>query len=97
GRLGRPPRGLDGGDAPGGRRVRVLPATDRGRRAAGERPVSRADQAGHVRAVVVRIERGMPRRRTTLLAHRARPFAEELREEILAAQEGTLSIRRLFA
>jgi len=73
--------------------------------------VSRADLAGHVRAVglmtgtsadgvdavVVRIERGMPRRKATLLAHRARPFAEELREEILAAQEGTLSIRRLFA
>lgn len=73
--------------------------------------MSRADLAGHVRAVglmtgtsadgvdavVVRIERGMPRRRTTLLAHRARPFAEEIRREILAAQEGTLPIRRLFA
>jgi anhydro-N-acetylmuramic acid kinase len=52
--------------------------------------------ADGVDAVVVRVERGARRRHTTLLAHCRRPFPDDLRGEILRAQEGDLSMRRLF-
>lgn len=73
--------------------------------------MSRADHAGYARcvgimsgtsadgvdAVVSRVERGGPRRRSELLASAARPYPDALRRRVLGAQEGTLPARDLFA
>lgn len=43
------------------------------------------------------VDRAGERRRSRLLGHCARPYPRELRERVLAAQEGTLPARDLFA
>ena len=73
--------------------------------------MSRSDLAGHahaigimsgtsadgVDAVLTRIERGGPRRRSELIATVSRAYPDALRRRVLEAQEGTLAARSLFA
>ena len=48
-------------------------------------------------AALVSVERGLAPRRTKLIAWRHRSYSPELRERVLAAQEGTLPMRDLLA
>ncbi|HZI89864.1 MAG TPA: anhydro-N-acetylmuramic acid kinase [Candidatus Polarisedimenticolia bacterium] len=48
-------------------------------------------------AALVRIERGLAPRRTTLVAWKHRPFSSTLRARVLQAQEGILPMRELLA
>jgi anhydro-N-acetylmuramic acid kinase len=73
--------------------------------------VSRADAVGYAHAVgimsgtsadgvdaaLTRIERGGSRRRSALVAVASRPYPDAVRERVLAAQEGLLAPRHLFA
>jgi anhydro-N-acetylmuramic acid kinase len=73
--------------------------------------MSRADAAGYAHAIgimsgtsadgvdaaLTRIERGGARRRSVLLAIASRAYPDAVRERVLAAQEGLLAPRHLFA
>ncbi len=73
--------------------------------------MSRADAAGYARAVgimsgtsadgvdavVIRVERSLPKARSVLLSSASRPYTDALRRRVLGAQEGTLPMRDLLA